>query len=92
MNWWRDKWLEAKDNPNIPASEWKVWMRKTYSESDWKSKMLGDWSMINDAVYSREYVAGLLERGEISKERADEMLRMRYTVNRKGEKVIEECR
>ena len=80
------------DNPNITEGKLKEWLRRMDRESDWKSKMLGDWSMVNDAVYTREHVTGLLERGEISKERADEMLRMRYIVNRKGEKVDEECR
>lgn len=49
---------------------------------------LGNWEM-NDAVHKREDVIGALERGEISKERAEEMMRMRWTVNRKGEKVVE---
>lgn len=44
----------------------------------------------NDAVHSREKVAGMFERGEISKEEADRMLHMRWEVNRKGEKIAKE--
>ena len=42
------------------------------------------------AVYTREQISKMLDRGEISETRAEEMLRMRYTLNSKGEKVVEE--
>jgi hypothetical protein len=76
------------DNPNITWGKWQEWMRKLDSESDWKSKLLGEWPAVNDAVYSREQVDTMLKRGEISEKRADELLRMRYELNRKGEKVV----
>ena len=44
----------------------------------------------NDAVYSREEVSKMVDRGEISPQRADEMLRLRWEVNRKGEKVAKD--
>ncbi len=84
MNWWRDRWLEAKDNPNVTV---KMWQPMANAEDDFKSKFLSEWP-VNDAVYTREEVSKMLNRGDISEKRADEMLRMRYEVNRKGEKVI----
>ena len=80
------------DNPNITEGAWKEWMRKMDGENDWKLKMLGDWSMVNDAVYSREEVSRWLASGRIDEKEADRLLSLRYTVNRKGEKVIERCR
>ena len=80
------------ENPNITEGAWKEWMRKMDGENDWKLKMLGDWSMVNDAVYSREEVSRWLASGRIDEKEADRLLGLRYTVNRKGEKVIEECR
>ena len=80
------------DNPNITEGAWKEWMRKMDGENDWKLKMLGDWSMVNDAVYSREEVSRWLASGRINEKEADRLLRLRYTVNSKGEKVIEQCR
>lgn len=59
------------------------------AESDSKSKMLGDWSMINDHVHSREYVASLFEAGKITRSEAEEMLRMRYVVAKDGTRQIE---
>lgn len=42
----------------------------------------------NDAVYSREQVNAMLSRGDISLERADEMLNMKYeTRDRKIDKL-----
>ena len=52
-----------------------------------KTYLLGEWQ--NDAVYSREEISKMLKRGEISEARADAMLRMRYTMNKRGEKIIE---
>ena len=80
------------ENPNITEGAWKEWMRKMDGENDWKLKMLGDWSMVNDAVYSREEVSRWLASGRIDEKEADRLLGLRYTVNRKGEKVIERCR
>ena len=86
MNWWRDRWLEAKDNPNVTL---KMWQPRANREEEFKSKFLGDWSMVNDAVYSREEVSRWLASGRIDEKEADRLLRLRYTVNRKGEKVID---
>ena len=89
MNWWHDRWMEAKDNPNITLKMWQPFANR---EDEVKSKFLGDWSMVNDAVYSREEVSRWLASGRIDEKEADRLLRLRYTVNRKGEKVIEQCR
>lgn len=43
---------------------------------------------VNDAVHSREKVAGMLDRGKISETEADRMLRMRYKP--KGNGVVED--
>jgi hypothetical protein len=58
------------------------------SEEKFKDMFLGNWEM-NDAVYKREEIERMVGRGEISDTRAEEMLRMRWTVNRKGEKVVD---
>lgn len=62
-------------------------MRRILKCEDFKAKFIGSWEDVNDYVYSREQVSGMLERSDISKERAEEMLRMRYEI-RKGEKVV----
>ncbi len=79
---------EVPDNPFISLKDWNELMYRTVMHEDFKSKFLGEWQ--NDAVYSQEEISKMLERGEISDIRAEEMLRMRYTVNRKGEKIIED--
>lgn len=76
--------MEAKDNPNVTLN---MWQPRANNEEEFKSKFLGDWSMVNDAVYTREQIDGMLRRGEISAERAEEMLRMRYDA--KGIKRID---
>lgn len=73
MNWVREMWLEER--PELR------------SESRFRSMFLGNWEM-NDAVHKREDVVAMLQRGEISEARAQEMLRMRYAVNSKEEKVV----
>jgi hypothetical protein len=56
-------------------------------------RMLFAEPFVNDAVYSREQIGRMLDQGDISEARAEEMSRMRYTVNNKGQKVIEDvCR
>ena len=57
-------------------------------DHDWKSMMLGVWEQTNDYVHSRENIVGMLERGEISKEDGERMMRIRYEVNRRGELVV----
>ena len=78
------------DNTNITVGKWQEWMSKLYREADWKSKLLGEWEPSNDYVHSREKVSGMLERGEISKAEAERMVRLRYRLNRRGERVIGE--
>lgn len=78
IDWYYNKWMERikESESSVGSLEY----RKQY--------LLGEWP-ICDAVYSREDIDKMLNLGEISETRADEMLRMRWKVNRKGEKVIE---
>lgn len=71
-NWVRETWMEGKEESSSRSVDFKK-----YFQCEWS----------NDAVYSREEVAGKLERGEISEHQADEMLSLRWKVNSKGEKV-----
>ena len=73
--------------PNPNSWVYDKWMSGR-SEDRYADFFLGSWEM-NDAVHKREDVVAMLQRGEISENRAQEMLRMRWTLNRKGEKVIE---
>ena len=77
-DWYYNKWMERikESESSVDSSEF----RKQY--------LLGEWP-ICDAVYRREDIDKMLQRGEISETRADEMLRMRWKVNHKGEKVVE---
>ena len=78
IDWYYEKWMERikESQSSVDHAEF----RKQY--------LLGEWP-ICDAVYSREEVEKMLRRGEISEIRADEMLRMRWKVNSKGEKVVD---
>jgi hypothetical protein len=78
------------DNPNITWGKWQEWMHKLDSQTDWKSKLFGEWPASNDAVYTREEVERWLASGWIDAKEADRMMRMRYRVNRKGERVIDD--
>ena len=80
-DWVYEKWREMKGFKEKKASGEEF--RKIY--------MLGEWP-VNDAVYSREEVARMVDRGEISDKRSDELLRLRWDTNCKGEKVQVEDR
>ena len=75
-DWVYEKWREAKGYKEKQAS----------GEEFKKLYMLGE-CPVNDAVYSREEIARMVDRGEISDTRADELLRLRWEINHKGEKV-----
>ncbi len=76
-DWYYEKWMERikEDGSSVSGDKFR-------------EQYLSEWP-ICDAVYSREDIDKMLNLGEISETRADEMLRMRWKVNRKGEKVIE---
>jgi hypothetical protein len=72
--------------PNPNSWVYDKWIEER-PENRFKLLHLGNWEM-NDAVHKREDVEAAFRRGDISESRAQEMLRMRWTVNRKGEKVV----
>jgi predicted metal-dependent RNase len=80
----------SMDNPSITWGKWEEWMHELDNETDWKSQFLSEWPASNDAVYTREEVERWLASGRIDKKGAERMMRMRYKVNRKGERVIED--
>jgi hypothetical protein len=86
-NWVYDKWMEPKvvKTEILPP---ETAQERAYRDPMYFAKhyLLGEWP-VNDAVYSREEVEKMVNRGEISPARADELLRLRYEVKRKGEKV-----
>ena len=78
------------DNPNITWGKWQEWMHKLDSQAGWKSKLLGDWEPANDYVHSREEIEKSFAAGNITKGEAERLIRLRYKLNRRGEKVIED--
>jgi hypothetical protein len=101
QKWLRDFWADEDvplPKPNLfylsstPTRNnwvWEKWVqRKEQGEDRFKTYFQAEWT--NDAVYSREEVEKMVDRGEISPKRADEMLRLRWEVNRKGEKVAKD--
>lgn len=63
---------------------------RIFAHSSFKDNFLGEWDVNQDAVYSREYVGELLKRGEISKDRAEKMLRMKYETHNGKLRIREE--
>ena len=81
-NWVYDKWMEPKvvKTEILPP---ETAQERAYRDPMYFAKnfLLGEWP-INDAVYSREEVEKMVNRGEISPARADELLRLRYDEER----------
>lgn len=87
-DWGYRAWIESEPLKHFGATFLSAHLRDREADR-FRSMFLGDWAM-NDAVHKREDVERMLDRGEISESRARELLEMRWTVNSRGEKVIEQ--
>ena len=101
QKWLRDFWAGEDvplPKPNLlylsstpKGNNWvhEKWVEgKEQVEDRFKTYFQADWT--NDAVYSREEVSKMVDKGEISPQQADEMLRLRWELNSKGEKVAKD--
>jgi hypothetical protein len=78
------------ENPFYTIEDWKKAIRESDRDSKWIDKMLGNWEDTNDYVHSREEIEKSLAEGNITKGEAERLIRLRYKLNRRGEKVIDE--